>query len=532
MFNPSDIPISQVPGYQDHQFVGVRRNSKGDVEFCIPEGFDDFPIDDKEQVNKLFFDIYKLIRTYAKNIARRYNIRDVEGAMWGSGKLEYVDEHGENVEIYSRISMIEDVIDAYNELKIFELVRHQRKTNYVQYDKIDKYLHKAIYINGDIPFVDEMMLSGNYVIYDISDIVRLYCFIYVELKKAMGEYGAIGYEIKSYAEVFKGQHLSNESGLFGEKNHIETVEDLKRLLYEIDATVEMKGEDYLYFFGAIESFLFGRNLDSDSNIMWGITRFSAIWESICLEFLVRLKGINNVKYSGCLYKGEKIISDDFDASCFIITTNTYSKKMIPDLVLMIGRTARFDEVFDVRIAGVKYKFKLLKNNKEFRNIMTKMKNYINKNFRFRINSTNDNYFECVIPDARFYSSLRTMFEVDIAREFAKMGKEKRDFMVIDFKYVNGNIYKDDKLTMKAKSDISKQFVYGLAIRINNDDIEIESQFITPRYYPDDKKGDVLLKFIKNEELNIELVQRKITVFEMDFMKVADEYIMNYGDVYD
>ncbi len=67
-----------------------------------------------------------------------------------------------------------------------DIIERQRGiTERIDYSKIDKYLDKAIYLEEDVIYIDQMELPRNAIQHNSSILIELFCFIAHELQKEL-----------------------------------------------------------------------------------------------------------------------------------------------------------------------------------------------------------------------------------------------------------------------------------------------------------------------------------------------------------
>jgi len=165
MLDFSELKLVKVrnPDDTDKSFVGIRKSSSGDgFEFCLPNGFDNFPDGDFEQVRDLFFKMYRTFRKFERDNkdTNRLNIntpdyqRDQDQTTLSSGGVSIQTESGEPCVLYSKLRMIEQVLSAYDDLAINSIQKKIRRSEDIDYSQIYKYLDRAIYLDNDVIYIE------------------------------------------------------------------------------------------------------------------------------------------------------------------------------------------------------------------------------------------------------------------------------------------------------------------------------------------------------------------------------------------
>ncbi|MEP0835280.1 hypothetical protein NDI48_29395 [Microcoleus sp. AS-A8] len=133
MFDFSEVKLIKNP---NDNFVGIRKSeSDNSYEFLLPNGFDNFPEGDFDKVRELFFKMYRTFRKFENdNKPNRININrpdyqeDQDQTTVSSGGLSLQTEEGEGCQLYSKLRMIERVLEAYDDLAI-NSIQKKNKTN-------------------------------------------------------------------------------------------------------------------------------------------------------------------------------------------------------------------------------------------------------------------------------------------------------------------------------------------------------------------------------------------------------------------
>ena len=291
MFNFKTLKLTKrCDSESTNSFVGIRRNENGEVEFRLPHGFDDFPENDFEATKNLFFKMYRTFKKFERDNWRQ-NILDTRSAGKDQVQKEkdgyrFKNKEDNDVVLYSKIALIENLLDVYRDLALDQMERRIGTDEKVDYSKIDRYLDRAIYLAGDVIYIDEMDLPRQTLRYEATTLIDLFCFIVSELQNELEQ--DIEPRVQELAHRFSEQHLSHEESLFNEETFETTIRTLKGVLDDIDKRTAYKDEDYWRLYDAIETFLYGE-LDMDNpheyGTFWGISNFSSVWEDMCATWV-------------------------------------------------------------------------------------------------------------------------------------------------------------------------------------------------------------------------------------------------------
>lgn len=350
MFNFKTLKLTKRCNSEStNSFVGIRRNENGEVEFRLPHGFDDFPENDFEATKNLFFKMYRTFKKFERDNWRQ-NILDARSAGKDNVETEkngyrFKDKSENDVVLYSKIALIENLLDVYRDLALDQMERRIGADEKVDYSKIDRYLDKAIYLAGDVIYIDEMDLPRQTLCYESTTLIDLFCFIVCELQNELAE--DIEPRVQELAHRFSEQHLSHEESLFNEETFETTIRTLKGVLDDIDKRTAYKDEDYWRLYDAIETFLYGE-LDMEKpdelGTFWGISNFSSVWEDMCATWMF-IYHLNHIVYAdtNIILNGKRVANaksagffpiykkENFDDPFFIEFRNK-KRWLRPDLV--------------------------------------------------------------------------------------------------------------------------------------------------------------------------------------------------------
>jgi len=407
MFNFKELKLDKREDAENtSSFVGIRRNKDNELEFRLPKGFENFPMDENNRgdfkaTKDLFFKMYRTFKKFENDKSRvpiderpagKDNIETMGNA------YRFMDKEDNEVLLYSKISVIENLLEAYQDLALDVIERRVGRNEKIDYSKIDQYLHKAIYLPNDVIYLDEMELPRHILRYESATLIDLFCFILHELEIELEQES--DERVKDLANRFKEQHLSYDQSLFNEETFENTITTLKDILDDIDKITAYKDEDYWQLYEAIECFLYGeldmQNTHEDG-IFWGIQDFWSIWEDMCNTYAFAnfdvIYADTNIVFNGkpianSTFGGHKIFrKEDFDNPFFIEFRNE-KRWMRPDLIHFEGEKKNiFDsdiriEVTPLHNGRINFNVRLIRKDDTTKNIYkafcSNLKSAINK----------------------------------------------------------------------------------------------------------------------------------------------------------
>jgi len=276
-----------------YSFVGIK-NQNGLKNLFLPLGFksESLELDDSYSTKKdLFFLLYRALRKYTGRLKqynkdRKQSANNRDGAGEGATTNTFSIETDEGTEeiVYTRFSGLDDVLDGYDELRLFAMRERMRRSDKIDYSNIHRYLDKAVYLPDDTIFIDEVETPKPTLGCHTTDLVRMYCYIYSEIKREMDESNDISPEVAAEAENFQEEHLSPNDSLFDEESH--TGDILRDQLERIDEQTAFKDDAYWHFYEAVEAVLYPqRRIEKSDGTHWGINNFCFVWEDMCQDIL-------------------------------------------------------------------------------------------------------------------------------------------------------------------------------------------------------------------------------------------------------
>ena len=533
MFDFSLLKIDKRDGSSDlSSFVGIRRNAINDeLEFRLPRGFEHFPSNDFDATKKLFFRMYRTFKKFEHD--RR--ILELDERALGKDNVErqensyrFRDKEDNDVVLYSKIALIENLLETYHDLALDVIERRIGQDEKVDYSKIDCYLHKAIYLPNDVIYIDEMDVMRQTIQYGSAILVELFCFIVSELKNELEQ--EINDRVRELAYRFSEQFLSHDQSLFNEETFEITLQTLKNTLDDVDKFTTYKDNDYWRIFEAIETFLYSE-LDMDSSheegTFWGVSNFSSIWEDMCSTYafanfdvyyadtniIFNGQRVSNAKSAGFFPVFKR--SDFIDP--FYIEFRGQKRWLRPDLVWGKAQVFCSDVVKIVteNTNGLTVNFvvKPIDNSKEAKErvdlFCSNLKTVVSKKHLSGVRPIGKDKFKNFPKN-----------ELDIQKN-KPIGKQR--VVLLDWKYMDkGNfMYANEKV----HTDITKQLCYEFALQNSKPEASIESQFVIPWYYAESNElEEPIGDFMDSATLVQRLQDNNLEVFKANFLVIQAAYL--------
>lgn len=541
MFNFNELKLEKrgLDTLSSDSFVGIRRNINGEIVFRLPLGFDEFPEGNFKETKRLFFQMYKVFKKFERDLLQ-YQVDETprrrDQISSGGNGFEFEDSEGESTILYSKIRMIEDLLKAHSDLAIYTIEKRLARSDKIDYSKIDKYLHKAIYLPNDVAYIEDMEMPQNIVFYDSNDLVSMFCFILSEVQNEL-EY-EIDERVKGLSEKFREQYLSNSHSLFDEDTFEITITLLKDILEQINRQIAYKDNDYWQVYEAIETFLYGElNFDQQESdgVYWGISNFSAIWEVMCNTYAFQTLHKNRQSFTqpkivyadtGNLILGGKAISnsefgsrrifvdEEFPNPFFIgFNEQKFRRWLRPD---MVWHEKQFKNYSIEIIESAFYKFSSTVDfSLENKGTSEQSFNSILRDLKAKKGGGRfipPNQFKSY-PKAELDKIKKKLFEVIAAENYA----------VLDWKYHSIQDYQAKILSEKVQKDIIKQMIYEYCLHQQTPILPIRNSFCIPYFFQDGYKDIGKEEKIANEQLNSD--NANISIYKTNFLKVQSEYLL-------
>lgn len=512
MFDFSEIKLVKNP---NDNFVGIRKSQSGDdYEFWLPNGFDDFPEGDFDKVRELFFKMYRTFRKFENdNKPSRVNINrpdyqeDQDQTTVSSGGLSLQTEEGEGCQLYSKLRMIERVLETYDDLAINSIQKKIKRTDDIDYSQIHKYLNRAIYLDYDennrVIHVETMDLPRPVLRYESTDIVNLYCYVLDEIVQQLDEDVPDNVktriqDIRFLGQHFKDDYLTSEQSIFDKDTFLETTNILKDALDNIDKYTYYKDDDYWRLYEAIETFLYGElNPNLDDGEYWGIKGFSLIWEDMCNTYFFR-----NYRNQICF------------ADTDIRLNSEINDKRQEEDINRVGNFCQYKWIYSTTDnQGLAFYERLcITFDSNIRRLVLTNDPFNNSNIR-----KHPDFPEINSIDNSDLEKMRRFLRPDLILITDK-SRNGNEIDIVDYKdvpidvYINPSSPRDYE---KCKNDTIKQLTYELALQQTY--TVVENKFFLPYYYETLPHNSELGKIGAS-------LDNGIVIFQANFFLIQNQYL--------
>jgi len=550
MFNFKELKLNKRtdPDNPDKldSFIGIRRSGPHGFEFRLPVGFENFPEGNFELTKHLFFRMYRGFKKFERD-----NLKDLQQSeTTGKDNIEvsgnacrFKDRKGNDIVLYSKISVIETMLEVYQELALNMIERTIQRSEQIDFSKIDRYLHKAIYLDdcdNHVVYIETMNLAQRTLQYKSANLIELFCFILSELQQELEQ--TVEERVNELSNKFREQHLAHEQSLFNEETFETTIIHLKEILDEIDKTTAYKDDDYWQLYEAVEAFLYGeldmQNTHEDG-IFWGINNFWQVWEDMCNTYTFRTikDGVvyadTNVVIDGNPVANQtvdrhKIFCKDGFKNPFFVEFRGNKRWMRPDVVRVSPVT--YNQIIEEkpsveqRVAEVNTTIRLLDKYyyKDYESFVDDLKKYLKQRRNDKANKakvTKDNSYSYSIVNypTRSFNEIKSNLQTRLSHHII--------YIIYDWKYHSCSMFASNN--KKVQQDVIKQLSYELALQQNFPNDRVESYFVIPFFYPNDHqfKGGNRNGELMGDELLADIVRTTgIKVFKANFFKFQQVYL--------
>lgn len=542
--NMKFIKNDEEHGRRNYSFVGIQRSKVNDdvLEFWLPLGFSNFDHSNYDQVKSFFFKMYKTFKVYLKKKEAILSDEDItidrDGIIEKEGGFSFENEKRDQPIFYGKLNAIDKILEGYDELRISALEKKQVRSQEVDFTKLHRYMHQAVYLEEDVIYLDEMNIAKNLIMKSSPPILQLFCFIFTEIKSELDEADVVPVRAFELSEQFKEEFLQPDSTLFKQDSFSETLELLREIHDGIDINTTYKDEDYWHFFEAVEAFLYGERSEDDQDIYWGFSSFYDIWEDMCQSYVLSKNEYKEqvvfADVAGKLKDFQNLKNNPF---CVRVNNKNEKRYLKPDLVLLAEIDYQGESILDYiftlneqivngfRNFGV---FFMNYNhiNQKYPELIEIYFRYLNRNPFFNQNTNQHKYIrEQEFPDFK-REMLRQIYEYS-SFKFIANGDYwvKTRYRIIDYKYMRISDYQnyspnhlDEEGKNKVKEDIHKQLVYEWTVQ-QNWSAKTQSEFWIPFYSTD------YTLFEEEETItNIHFNESQIKLVKINFNVLQNHYL--------
>lgn len=569
MFNFDELKIIKGKESEDRKcgsFVGIRRDEDTkEMHFILPRGFEKFD-PNYSNIKYLFFNMYK---TFKKFVDERKSVEKIlddkpqskdNVSIEGNSSYRFTDSNDNEVIMYSKIEMIEDMTEVHKELDIETLIQQSGLVEEIDYSRIDNLINNGVFLEDDSIVVDFMIGERNTIQGVPAEIIEIYCYIYNELLIEL-DYD-INDRVRDIAYNFSYKNLTAEQGLFNEYTFESTIIILKDRLDLVHRYTAYKDSSYWLMYDAVEKFLYsGLIFDSENEKgFWGINNFSQIWEDMCNTFFIKKFSQDKIIYCDSELKLEKdlnnlsrrhqsgfdVLVDEGFTSNLYIGFNEYERWMRPDLIvhnnysvieiieskglyfyeIISSKNLKKPKLFIDDDIKVKLQFKFLEGIMldydsqfhYFNKIVGKFQALASKNYRKKLSRSYPSLNIKIINSKLCY--LNGISESDFISEWEILTREietecqnsRCNIHCIDWKYLPLSYF--EKNSRELNINITKQLTYEFCLYNNSycEGKSIGSQFGIPYYM----SGD--------EDFRIHCNLKGIEICKMNFNKIQGAYL--------
>jgi hypothetical protein len=516
------------PNERNFSFVGLRLSPVDAApEFWLPQGFQAFPKDNFAQTVGLFFDLFRVFRSFVTTRGLREDQRadKRDPLSLGDDGLNFALSADTPLLTFAKLNLLDAILESFDEMVISAIVSKQASRPPESHEEVSKYLHKAIYLDDDRIHFDVLPSQRREVLLGATQLVRLFSYVYCELASQLYGPESIRPDIVANAAAFKEEHLSEGAGLFVEGAFKTTLQILKEVLEKVDRATPYKDDDFWQLFSAIEVFLYGdiaQEADADG-VVWGISDFHPVWEEMCHAYATEQfeqNGDRKVLFADTrqgandFMAGRQVVNN-FGAYPFRLELGNRKRPLLPDLVAqrLAEETARVRFASMISVTKVpshgavpdKIVIRASPTIDAAQSWLDEIKRLVTKAGWHSVGSPRGQAVFRKMPAKKF----DLLYEQTVQKYLRQVGN-KTEYFVMDFKYQHPHEYCGTSISGKIQADILKQNVYELALQYHLEDegidaYDITSQFIVPLYSP----GASGPKLLTNRSMPLEMQGRTL-----------------------
>lgn len=278
-------------GDQAFSFVGIR-----DQVLHLPKGCDAWA----QQINKAapsehfalakeaFLLLYRTLEAFRATCNRSLT-DDRDSAQQADGGAELLVREGKHGEVlyYRQLDILDGILQRFDELEILTLAQRYGRSERIDGRRLHQELGRATFMEDHSFFVDTMTMPRRESGYEPVELVQMYCYALLEVKRWLGEEENVHRDIQVLAAQFVELHLTARDSLFDFDSWKATRTLMLERLDVIERTTAYKDPDFHDFHEALERFLRGSQQQAKQGWQWGISAFAPVWEAMCLEDLLR-----------------------------------------------------------------------------------------------------------------------------------------------------------------------------------------------------------------------------------------------------
>ncbi|MGB3637192.1 MAG: hypothetical protein WBA39_06310 [Rivularia sp. (in: cyanobacteria)] len=328
-----------------YSFVGIQKQGY-QLQLYLPKGFNSKNFNTYDSKRNIYFLLYKILRRYKQICTENENLKrqvksDRDGVIINNGSVQKImlpEGDDKEVVFYSKLDAIGKILDAYNEPKIVSLAYRLRESEDIDYSQIHQYYDRAKYLIDGAAYIDVMDIPKLQLRYQSTDIVCMYCYILSEVKQQLEE--EISPDLQAFAEGFIHRYFNCQNGIFQEEYYHDTLDILKEALETIEHRTLIKDADYWDFHDAIELFLYGDLSQETEGKVWGISNFHNVWESMCLNHLLKNIDPFRLLYVDTSYLSSELISlikNQIKSSNLVNAFKINSRELRPDAIFLSSK---------------------------------------------------------------------------------------------------------------------------------------------------------------------------------------------------
>jgi hypothetical protein len=186
---------------------------------------------------------------------------------------------------------LDELFDRADPRSLLSMCERRGRSVDNPYRRFDRHLHRALFDQRGAAYFESIQQDRRFGQFGKADIVGLYCFLALDFYRGFLKvdprcaWGSFVVEGEALAQDFRHRYLSAEDSLYcGDAlSRQRSLSHLRHLLQSIDRCAAPRDAHYYQLHDALERYLHaGTQSNQDTGLIWGVGKFWAVWESVCL----------------------------------------------------------------------------------------------------------------------------------------------------------------------------------------------------------------------------------------------------------
>jgi hypothetical protein len=275
------MQLDEIERVESDGEVGLVREADGRYLLKVPYGMG--AMSGAEALSLLYrcFVVFRRTRREPEVLTARDGVE-----AHGKGK----ERVGDGLAFHDALAL-DELFDRVDPRSLLSMCERRGRSVDDPYRRFDRHLHRALFDQRGAAYFESVAQDRRVGQFGKADIVGLYCFLAVDFYRGFLQvdprcaWGSFVGEGEALAQDFQHRYLSAEDSLyFGNvQSRQRSLSHLRHLLQSIDRCAAPRDAHYYQLHDALKRYLHaGTQSDLDTGLIWGVEKFWAVWESVCL----------------------------------------------------------------------------------------------------------------------------------------------------------------------------------------------------------------------------------------------------------